>query len=58
MASFDLPWAGRYLITRAADWNRLVRAFVLGVADITRPDPEIADAFRAPAPNGLRALLQ
>jgi hypothetical protein len=45
------------MITRAADWNRLVRAFVLGVAEITRPDPEIANAMRAPAPNGLRVPL-
>ena len=55
VARFDLPGAGHYMITRAADWNRLVRAFVLGVAGVTRPDPEIADALRAPAPDGLRA---
>jgi pimeloyl-ACP methyl ester carboxylesterase len=57
VARFDLPGAGHFMITRAADWNRLVRAFVLGVAEITRPDPEITNAMRAPAPNGLRVPL-
>lgn len=57
VARFDLPGAGHFMITRATDWNRLVRAFVLGVTEITRPDPEIANAMRAPAPNGLRVPL-
>jgi hypothetical protein len=29
---------------------------VLGVTGITPPDPEIANAMHAPAPNGLRVL--
>jgi pimeloyl-ACP methyl ester carboxylesterase len=54
VARFALPGAGHYMITRADDWNRLVRVFVLGVTGITPPDPEIADAMHAPAPYGLR----
>lgn len=54
---FDVVGDGHAMLRRARDWNRLVRRFVLGESGIEPEDPEIANAFRQPAPDGLRIAL-
>jgi pimeloyl-ACP methyl ester carboxylesterase len=57
IARFDVPGAGHFMLARAADWQRLVTRFVLGVTGIEPEDPEITNALRRPTPEGLRATL-
>jgi predicted alpha/beta-hydrolase family hydrolase len=57
VARFVVHGAGHFMISRAGDWQALVRRFVLGVTGIEPEDPEIAKALRQPAPSGLRAAL-
>lgn len=57
VARFDVPGAGHFMLTRAADWHRLVTRFVLGVTGIGPQDPEITNALHRPVPDGLRAVL-
>ena len=52
---FDVPGAGHFMISRAGDWHRIVRRFVLGVLGIEPEDPVIANALRQPAASGLRS---
>lgn len=54
---FDVHGDGHAMLRRAGDWHRLVRRFVTGVLGIEPEDPEIANALRQPAPDGLRAAL-
>ncbi|MCY7340951.1 MAG: alpha/beta hydrolase [Pseudonocardia sp.] len=54
---FDVHDAGHFMVRRAGDWHALVRRFVLGVLEIEPEDPDIANAFRQPAPSGLRIPL-
>jgi acetyl esterase/lipase len=54
---FDLPGAGHFMISRARDWHRLTRSFVLGELGVEPVDPAIANALREPTRNGLRAQL-
>jgi pimeloyl-ACP methyl ester carboxylesterase len=56
-ARFELPGAGHYMLTRAADWHRLVRRFVLGTLGLAPEDPAITNAMGQPAPDGLRAAV-
>ena len=58
VARIELPGAGHYMLTRARDWNRLVRRFVLGVTGLAPQDRVIANAMARPAPNGLRVVLR
>jgi hypothetical protein len=46
------------MLARAADWNALVRRFVLGVTGVEPLDPAIANALAQPAPNGLNTQLR
>jgi acetyl esterase/lipase len=55
---FDLPGAGHFMLARLADWNALVRRFVLGVTGFEPFDPAIANALAQPAPHGLTAQLR
>ncbi|WP_219417874.1 alpha/beta hydrolase [Pseudonocardia nigra] len=54
---FEVHGAGHYMLSRARDWQSLVRRFVLGVLEIEPEDPDIANALRQPTPAGLRAEL-
>ncbi|WP_338051228.1 alpha/beta fold hydrolase [Pseudonocardia acidicola] len=54
---FDVFGDGHAMLRRAGDWSSLVRRFVLGELGIEPEDPEISNALRQPAPNGLRAAL-
>ncbi len=54
---FDVFGDGHAMLRRARDWSSLVRRFVFGELGIEPPDPEIANALRQPAPDGLRAAL-
>jgi acetyl esterase/lipase len=56
-ARFELPGAGHYMLSRARDWQVLVRRFVLGTLEIEPKDPGIANALQQPAPDGLRAAV-
>ncbi|MBA3905143.1 MAG: alpha/beta fold hydrolase [Pseudonocardiales bacterium] len=55
---FELPGAGHFMLASAADWDALVRRFVLGVTGVEPLDPRIANALAEPAPNGLNAQLR
>ncbi|HVL84754.1 MAG TPA: alpha/beta fold hydrolase [Pseudonocardia sp.] len=54
---FEVHGDGHGMLRRARDWHSLTRRFVLGVLGIEPLDPEIANAMRLPAPDGLRATL-
>lgn len=53
---FVVHGSGHPMLRRRADWNGLVRRFVVGALDAT-PDPLIAEAVNAPAPRGLSVAL-
>ncbi|MCW2720867.1 alpha/beta fold hydrolase [Pseudonocardia sp.] len=57
IARFDVHGAGHFMLSRASDWQSLVRRFVLGVTEIEPEDPEIANALAQPAPGGLHVEL-
>ncbi|APU16270.1 MULTISPECIES: alpha/beta hydrolase [Actinoalloteichus] len=57
VARFDVHGEGHAMARRAADWHRLVRDFVLGVLGLEPHRTGIANAYRAPAPIGLRVPL-
>lgn len=57
VARFEVRGAGHFMLSRTADWQSLVRRFVLGALGLEPEDPEIAHALRRPAPAGLRAAL-
>ena len=57
IARFEVRGAGHFMLNRAADWQSLVRRFVLGVTGIEPEDPAIANALRQPAPSGLHVEL-
>jgi dienelactone hydrolase len=54
---FDVHGDGHAMLRRAGDWTSIVRRFVLGELGIEPADPEIANAMRQPAPDGLRLAL-
>ncbi|WP_434444152.1 alpha/beta fold hydrolase [Lentzea sp. E54] len=56
VARFEVPGCGHFMLRRPADWIGVVTCFVRGVLDET-PHPAIAEAMRAPAPDGLRLPL-
>jgi alpha/beta superfamily hydrolase len=57
IARFDVHGAGHFMLSRAGDWQGLVRRFVFGVTGIEPEDPAIANALRQPTPGGLRTAL-
>lgn len=57
VARFDVHGAGHFMLSRAADWQSIVRRFVLGTLGIEPVDPVIANALQQPAPSGLRTAL-
>lgn len=54
---FEVLGGGHSMLRRAAEWNDLVRRFVLGELGIEPEDPAIANAMRQPTPDGLRTVL-
>lgn len=50
---FELPGAGHFMLSRVADWNAIVRRFVLGATFVEPIDPVIANALTRPVPHGL-----
>jgi dienelactone hydrolase len=54
---FDVHGDGHAMLRRARDWHSLVCRFVLGETGLEPLDPEITNAMRQPAPEGLRAAL-
>lgn len=57
VARFEVHGAGHFMLSRAADWEAVVRRFVLGAVGIAPVDPAIANALRQPPPTGLRTAL-
>ena len=54
---FDVLGDGHAMLRRAGDWTSIVRRFVLGELGIEPEDPEITNAMRQPAPDGLQLAL-
>ncbi len=54
---FDVHGAGHYMISRAGEWQSLVRRFVLGELGIEPADPDITNALAQTTASGLRAAL-
>lgn len=57
VARFDLRGEGHSMLRKAATWNRLTREFALGVLGTQPIDPLITNAWRQPAPDGLRVPM-
>lgn len=57
VAGFDLRGEGHAMLRKAATWTRLTRAFTLGVLGTQPDDPVITNAWRQPAPDGLRVPM-
>jgi predicted esterase len=54
---FEVSGDGHAMMRRAGDWHRLVRAFAAGVLKIEPLDAFLAEAMRAPIPDGIRVAL-
>ncbi|MFC5993125.1 alpha/beta hydrolase family protein [Pseudonocardia hispaniensis] len=50
---FEVLGDGHAMVRRPAEWNALVRRFLLGELGLAPEDPRIREAMRRPAPHGL-----
>lgn len=57
VARFDLRGEGHAMLSKAGVWTRLTTGFALGVLGTQPLDPVITNAWRQPAPDGLRVPM-
>ncbi|GGS50014.1 MULTISPECIES: alpha/beta hydrolase [Actinokineospora] len=57
VARFDMRGEGHAMLRKAAVWTRLTTRFALGVLGTQPHDPLITNAWRQPAPDGLRVPM-
>jgi pimeloyl-ACP methyl ester carboxylesterase len=57
VARFDVAGAGHGMVRKAAAWTRLTTSFALGALGTKPLDPVITNAWRQPAPDGLRVPM-